>query len=70
MRFIELHRASDGQPKLINLDEIAEVRPGSDGEHALLEWRDIGERTAMPLLVSESYTEVRGMLAAGRIVLL
>lgn len=63
MRFIELHRHSDGKPRLINLDEISEIRPGNDGDHAVIEWRITD---CAPLPVKETYTQIHNMLAAAK----
>ena len=68
MRFIELHRHSDGKPVLINLDEIMEIRPGDD-DRALVEWRQGYRYEPMALPVEESYVEIRGMLAVSRILI-
>jgi hypothetical protein len=64
-RFIELHR-DDDRPMLVNLDDIAMVRPGvstndrgEDEPCAILEWMSSPD-TMMP--VSETYLEVRALI--------
>ena len=67
MRFIELHRSPDGQPRLVNLDDIAEIRPANNGQHAIVEYRS-GNADAMPMPTKESYKDIRGSLIRAGVI--
>lgn len=71
MRFIELHRLSDGKPMLINLDDIADIRPSNDGEHAIIDWRGGNDRdrnSPIPMPTKESYKDIRGALIRAGVI--
>lgn len=52
---------------LINLDEIAAIRPSNDGEHAIVEWR-CGADKVMPMPTRESYKDIRGSLIRAGVI--
>lgn len=67
MRFIELHRESDDRPFIINLDDIADIKPGETGR-ALVAFRSMYRNHDPMPLPTETYVETRGMVHTARIL--
>ena len=60
-KFIELHRGSNGEPRLINLDQVTQVYSAETGSAVLILKHD-----PFPLVAVEDYKEVRLMIGAAQ----